>query len=410
MMRTPNWFLFLGSTWAAVVVSESNAVSPGTAPFIFDDNRIFVELRFVRLDGTEREALAFVDLGTPQLVISENLHRDLQIEQTKPVVFRTGDVEVKVDASAIATDSGFGMTGPNGKRTIPVEAVLGGSVMENFAVTLDYGKRTLTFVAPDHLSTEGEPVPCRVNKKTGLVSVTAEIGGKNYNLAIDCGSAYTWIRNDVAEQWVKDHPEWKHGTGAVGEANMQTRDDGTEAGATILRLPEVKLGKLKLTQIGAIGIDPAAPPFPPVPGESKVEGNFFDWYSKKAPERVDGWLGGNVLKGFRVTFDFSAGMTYWQREVDLDPHDLDQVGITLETRDNVKGYFIAAIATTMNGKPAVQNVRVGDKLLQVDDVVLRDATRGAIFSALHGKPGSTRTLLLERDGKQMRVPVLTNAF
>ena len=102
-------------------------------------------------------------------------------------------------------------------------------------------------------------------------------------------------------------------------------------------------------------------------------------------------------------------MTYWQREVDPDPHDLDQVGITLETRDNVKGYFIAAIATTMNGKPAVQNVRVGDKLLQIDDVVLREATRGAIFSALNGKPGSTRTLLLERDGKQMRVPVLTNA-
>jgi len=191
---------------------------------------------------------------------------------------------------------------------------------------------------------------------------------------------------------------------------MQTRGDGAEAKATILRLPEVRLGKVRLTEVGAIGIAPAAPPFPPVPGESKVEGNFFDWYSKKAPERVDGWLGGNVLKGFRVTFDFSAGMTYWQREADLDPHDLDQVGITLETRDDMKGYFIAAIATTMNGKPSVQNVRVGDKLLQVDDVVVRDATRGAIFSALHGKPGSTRTLLLERDGKQMRVPVLTNAF
>jgi hypothetical protein len=391
-------------------VSEANAVSPGAAPFIFDDNRIFVELRFVRLDGTERESLAFVDLGTPQLMISENLRRELQVEQTKPVVFRMGGVEVNVDGSAIATDSGFGMTGPNGKRTIPVEAVLGGGVMKNFAVIFDYGKQTLTFVAPDHLSVEGDAVPCRVNKKTGLISVTAEIGGKNYNLAIDCGSAYTWIRNDVAEQWVKDHPEWKHGTGAVGEANMQTRDDSAEARATILRLPEVKLGKLRLTQVGAMGIAPAAPPFPPAPGESIVEGNFFDWYSRKAPEQVDGWLGGNVLKGFRLTIDFSSSMTYWQREADLDPHDLDQVGITLETRDNVKGYFIAAIATTMNGKPAVQNVRVGDKLLRVDDVVMSDATRGAIFSALHGKPGSPRTLLLERDGKQMRVPVSTHAF
>jgi len=134
MMRTPIWFLFLASVWAAVGASEADAVSSGTAPFIFDDNRVFVELRFVRPDGTEREALAFVDLGTPQLVISENLRRDLQIEQTKPVAFRVGGVEVKVEASTIAMDSGFGMTGPNGKRTIPVEAVLGGSVMKNFAV------------------------------------------------------------------------------------------------------------------------------------------------------------------------------------------------------------------------------------------------------------------------------------
>ena len=87
----------------------------GTLAFIFDDNRVFVYLDFVRPDGTPRKALAFVDLGTPQLMISENLRRELQVEQTKPVVFRVGGVEVKVDASAIATDSGFGMTGPDGK-------------------------------------------------------------------------------------------------------------------------------------------------------------------------------------------------------------------------------------------------------------------------------------------------------
>jgi hypothetical protein len=302
------------------------------------------------------------------------------------------------------------MTGPNGKRTVRLEAVLGGGVMKDFVVSLDYGRRTLTFATPGHLTTEGDAVPCRVNKKTGLVSVTAEIDGNNYNLAIDCGSAYTWIRNDVAEQWVKDYPEWKRGTGAVGEANMQTRADAAEARATILRVPEINIGRVKLKQIGAIGIAPAAPPFPPAPGEGKVEGDFFDWYSEKAPERVDGWLGGNVLKGFRLTIDFSAGMTYWQREVDLDPHDLYQVGITIETRDNVKGYFIAGIATTTDGKPAVQNVRVGDELLQVDNVIVSDATRGAIFAALHGKPGTSRALLLERNGQQISVRVLTSAF
>lgn len=382
----------------------------GTVPFIFDDNRIFAELRFVKADGTERTALAFVDLGTPQFLISENLRRELQLGQTEPVVFRAGGAEIRVAPSAIGTDSGFGMTGPNGKRTVRVEAVLGGGVMKEFVVSFDYGKRTLTLAAPDHLNPGGDAVPCRVNKKTGLVSVTAEVGGNNYNLAIDCGSAYTWIRSDVAEQWVADYPEWKRGTGAVGEANMQTRADGAEARATILRLPEIKIGSLNLKQIGAIGIAPATPPFSAAPGEGRVEGDFFDWYSEKAPERVDGWLGGNVLKGFRITIDFAAGMTYWEREADLDPRDLNQVGITLETRDNVKGYFVAGITTTTDGKPAVQNVRVGDRLLQVDNVIVNDATRGAIFAALHGKPGTTRTLLLERNGQQISVRVLTSAF
>jgi hypothetical protein len=138
---------------------------------------------------------------------------------------------------------------------------------------------------------------------------------------------------------------------------MQTRSDGAEARATILRVPEIRLGSLRLEHIGLLGIDPEAPPFPPAPGESKVQGNFFDWYSKKAPEPVIGWLGGNVLKGFRVVIDFSRQMTYWERENDLDPHDLDQVGVTLETRDTQKGYFVVRADEKLT---AFFGVRVSD--------------------------------------------------
>jgi hypothetical protein len=385
------------------------ASSVGTAPFIFDDNRVFVELKFVRADGTERQATAFVDLGTPQLTLSETLRRELQVDENKMVAFRMGDLEVKVDSSAVATDSGFGMTGPNGKRVVPVEAVLGGSVMKNYTVVFDYAARTLTFAEPNGLTTSGEAVPCRVNQKTGLISVTAKIAGIDHPLAVDCGSAYTWVRKDIAGQWVKDHPSWKRATGAVGEANMQTRAGGAEARATILRLPEINLGPLGLERIGVVGIASAAPPFPPSPGENKVEGDFFDWYSRKAPERVDGWLGGNVLKGFRITIDFSRAMTYWQPQTKLDPHDLDEVGLTLETRDNEKGYFVAGIAQK-DDRPTVEGVRIGDKLIQVDETRLSDATRGAIFSALHGKPGSVRKLILERDGKQVKVQGTITAF
>jgi hypothetical protein len=49
-------------------------------------------------------------------------------------------------------------------------------------------------------------------------------------------------------------------------------------------------------------------------------------------------------------------------------------------------------------------------LVQVDDLRLADATRGAIFSALHGEPGTVRLLILERDGKQFTLQAKTSAF
>ena len=156
-----------------------------------------------------------------------------------------------------------------------------------------------------------------------------------------------------------------------------------------------------------LGIVPQVPPVPPVPGESKVTGNFFDWYSKKAPEPVIGWLGGNVLKGFRVMIDFPGHTTYWEQERDLDSHDLDQVGVTLEKRSG--GYFIAGIAEK-SGKPVLDSVQIGDKLIQIDHVRVSGATRGAIFAALHGEPGSIRLLILERGGHLLNVRAKVTAF
>lgn len=379
----------------------------GTVPFIFDDNRVFAQLDFVRADGTLRKVLAFVDLGTPALVLDKKLHEELQVGQGKPVILRVGHLEMKVDSSAVETDTDLGLTGPNGKRTVPVEAVLSGSVLTNYELVVDYAKRTLMVAQANTLKSTGDAVPCRVNEKTGMVSITTEIDGRPYALAVDTGSAYSWVREDVAEQWTKAHPDWERGKGAVGEANMQSRTGGAQARATILRLPEIKLGSLSLKQVGALGIAPEAPPIPPAPGQSKVEGSFFDWYSKKAPEPVIGWLGGNVLRGFRLMIDFPRRTTYWERVSDLDPHELDQVGVTLEKRSD--GYFIAGIAQK-SGKPTVDTVRVGDKLIQVDDVVLSSATRGAIFAALHGKPGEVRMLVVERDGQQLTVPAKVTAF
>ena len=335
------------------VLRVAEIESTGTVPFIFDDNRIFAELTFVRPDGALRNAVAFVDLGTPRMVIDQELRGEIQPDQNKPLRLRVGNLEIPIESSALETDTRLGFTGYDGKRTIPVEAILAGSLLKNYQVVFDYAKRNLTIARPNTLEGEGMGVPCRLNEKTGLISVSGAIAEHSYALAVDCGSAYSWIRENIAQQCVKAHPDWKRGTGAVGEANMQTRTDDAEARATILRLPEIRIGSLKLKQVGALGISAEAPPIPPAPGESPVYGDFFDWYSKKAPEPVIGWVGGNVLKGFRVMVDFPRRMIYWQQQIELDPHDLDQVGVTLEKRETA--YFIAGIAQK-DGKATVDAI------------------------------------------------------
>jgi hypothetical protein len=259
------------------------------------------------------------------------------------------------------------------------------------------------------LKPTGDAVPCRINAKTGLVSVTAKIDAHDYPIAIDCGSAYTWIRQDASARWIGEHPNWKRGVGAGGEANMQLRSDGAEAQAILMRLPRVRLGSMLLERVGAVGIDRGAPPIPPAPGEQIVHGNFFDWYSKKTPEPVIGWIGGNVLKNFRVTFDFPRRTIYFERENKADFYDLNQVGVTLERRDGQQGYFIAGVALK-DGRPTVDGVVAGDRLIKIDNLDVSIATRGAIFAELHGEPGSLRTLVVERNGQQLTVPVKVTAF
>jgi len=160
-------------------------------------------------------------------------------------------------------------------------------------------------------------------------------------------------------------------------------------------------------RVGAVGIERAAPPIPPAPGEAIVHGNFFDWYSKKTAEPVIGWIGANVLKNFKVTFDFPRQTIYFEREKDGD--DLNQVGVTLERREGQQGYFIAGVALK-DGLPTVDGAVVGDRLVKIDDLEVNSATRGAIFAALHGKPGSVRTLVVERNGRRVNVPAKVTAF
>jgi hypothetical protein len=344
---------------------------------------MYAELAFLLPDGTLRKVLAFVDLGSPSTILSKALFRELQLDQQKPLTLEVGDMPVHIDPSTVTSDTWLPYAIGDHRN---VEALLPAGVLQKYQVVIDYERRTLTLADPGTLKPTGVPVPCRINEKTGLIAVDASVDGRVYPVTIDNGSAYTWLRKTTVQEWIDVHPDWERGIGAVGASNMRMADDGIEATGILVRIPEIKLGLLSVPQVGALAI-----------GRSITNWDFIDWYSEKNPGSVVGWLGGNVLRGFRITIDYTNHMTYWERQMALDSHDLDQVGLTLKSKNGE--YFVAAIAA-QNGKSTVENVQAGDKLLQIDALPTSGATWGAIFSALRGKPGEIRTLLLERGNRQ----------
>jgi hypothetical protein len=173
-------------------------------------------------------------------------------------------------------------------------------------------------------------------------------------------------------------------------------DDGIETAGVRVRIPEMELGSLHVQQVGALAI------------ARDVHGNdFMDWYSAKSAAPVIGWLGGNVLRQFRITIDYPNKMSYWEQEGVPDSEDLNYVGLTLLSRGG--DYYVAGIADR-NDRPAVTGVQAGDKLVQIDALTTRRASPNAIFAAMHGEAGEVRSLVLERQGSRIQVQARVTAF
>lgn len=166
--------------------------------------------------------------------------------------------------------------------------------------------------------------------------------------------------------------------------------------SVLIRIPVMTIGPFSLGSVNALAVSPDS------------EGHdFMDWYSAKNPVPVIGWLGGNVLRHFKITIDYPHKMSYWQRQSALDPHDLHYVGLTLIFKHGE--YFVGGIATR-DGRTTVMGAEVGDKVVQIGTQQMRGASREAIFAAMHGKGGETRPVILERAGMRILLHAPVTAF
>jgi hypothetical protein len=388
------------------MIKTPPTVSQTTVPMIVEGDQLLVELDAVRPDGRTRKLLANVNMGLSHPGLQAHVYKELAIDQDHAFSFRLGGIPISVDANTVdSLDDAAPPDRQLGSFFFPqkVEAWLQAGVLEQFDIVLDYANKTMTLAQPGSLPAEGTAVPIRLNKDTGLVTVDLTVDGRAYPIVIDSGGGYSWIRRSIAGQWEKAHPEWQRTEGAVGLSNYNMLPYAFEKEGTVLRLPEASIGDMKVQNIGFLGAGPALGwPWDNIFGEV-----VFDFWQKGAPEPVIGWLGANVLKHYRLTIDYRNQMSYWLKNSDIDPRELDQVGLTLVYD---KGSYSVGGIVAKDGKPTVEGVQIGDKILSIDEAPVQGWSRDQIFSALHGKAGDRHRLSVERDGKNVTLSLPVTLF
>jgi hypothetical protein len=364
-----------------------------TVPFTLDHGRMIVDVELTRPDGSVRRARAWVDIGNDALVLAEPLARDLGLElsalspgqpghsaaSSSPApTLRLGGMPLDVDSVPVRV-----FAGAHGRAGVGVEVQLPAGVLRHHHVVFDYPASQMTVTRPGARKPRGTAIPCRVNPATGLVMVAATLDGETVWLGVDNGSAGTWVSDTLPKAWLARHPEWPYATGAAGSANFFGFP--FESQGTLMHLPELGLGPLRARDVTVLGLDQS----------------MFDWYSKKSAGPVLGFIGANVLRGFRLEIDFPGQMTWWQAGPSGGRRDLDIVGLTLRPEPGGGTTITGVVAK--EGRPVVEGVESGDRVIAVDGHDLATARMGEVVEALRGEPGAMRTLVLEQHGQRRTV-------
>ena len=389
---------------------EEERITSVTVPVVLDHNRMLVDAELQRKDGTWRKARLWVDTGNPDFFISETLARDMGVDLSaageKTADGKVPELEVPPPTGVRIGGMPLSFQGVRSKvmfeprwlfSTMHNEANLPSTVLRQFQVVLDYPGLRLTLAEPGKVKPRGVRAPASVHPKTGIVQIDAVIDGDRFSFALDNGASYSFVSHELLERLSQQHPGWPRSTGALGCANIWGWWP-EEPAWPILRIPEIQWGSVRLAGVGIVGL----PKFFP------NGAGIGEWYSQKTARPVDGFLGPNAFKAFRVEIDYANGAVYFEKGAELDSHDLDLVGLTLRPEED-GSYQVIGVARK-DGKPAVEGVSPGDKLLEIGALKATGATMGTVVDALRGKPGDVRTLVLERNGKTFKVEAKVERF
>lgn len=358
-----------------------------TVPMQVELNRPYIDVNLTGPNGRSVRAHAWVDTGGGAIILAAGLAGQLGLKATGKPEREEGDLlaptavptlDVGGKALKLVDAHAYISTGePHLLDHTDADMALPGRYLGHYIVVFDYPARTFTLADPGSYRPDGTAMKTRMG--SGMPVVHASVSGKTYAFLLDTGGQYCMVSYAELGPWSQRHPTWPRVDGAYGPADMLLGP--AEAKLHMQRVAALQWGPFRILDAGAV---------------SRGVGNYERGMSRIVGTPIIGSIGGNVLRHFKLTVDYPAKQVYLAGPATVRDAPLDMVGIMLEPTKH-GGYEIAGTAA------GVKDIRVGDRLLQVDGKDVTQAPFSHVVELLGGAPGASRTLVLERDGARVTV-------
>ena len=372
--------------------------SPQEKDYQFPSGKNFVEIRFVLNSnhihipvgiGGAKPLNFLLDSGAPLPFLDTQTAKDLSLkivgkfegrgvgEATQELNLvslpsvRFGDLII--DSVSAGT---IGLKPLNKYEGMPVEGILGYDIFSRFVVKVDYENQKLTLYEPSSFEYKGKGEIFPITLENNLPRLKAKIDGRyEGNFLIDTGARTSL---SLHTPFVQKH-DLLAKTGKKIDVFSGIGIGGKAMG---------KVTRVKSIQIGSFKI-----PAPVTHLSSSEKGAL-------ASERIDGLIGGGILKRFTVIFD------YPNKRMILEPNsnfayedNLDMAGLWL-TKDN----DTTKVDFVIKDSPAAKaGIKEGDLVVKINgqstkDLLLRDIRK--IFKVGEGKNVS---LIINSKGKEKSI-------
>jgi hypothetical protein len=336
-------------------------------------------------------------LPAPQTAADVQTHIDLGLVRDGDVVATIHQIPAVQLSAAMMDEIGFA-------------GILGGNVMRQFSVQLDYAAPSghgfclgCTSGPRDDVESPGAsvgfslkggangPLVLTDNVKPIVttpptrIPVTVTIEGTDHPFILDTGASEVSVRTSVFDALVVD-----------GRAKLSGFPITTvmgDSGASVTRTKSIVVGGETVTDA----------PVMTIPGDALLDGISME-VDRSGNTQIDGLLGGSFLRNFLVTVDYPSGQLHLQMyNTQTWTDEFRRVGIGLAQTPPSSKYWYAVGVVYQGTDAAAKGLGFGNIVISIDGTSLNGLDPITADSLLNGTVGTTKTLVIA--GSDTATPV-----